>query len=89
MMKDQSRFEMLSKLARTEAPPSVDVAGRVIAILSAEQMRLGRASDKPLMWLAAASSAVAVPAAVLAVIVYNDWVGPLFEISQAIAWVTQ
>jgi hypothetical protein len=67
----------------------VDVAGRVIAILSAEQVQLERASDRPLMWLAAVSSAVAVPAAVLAVVVYNNWVGPLFELSQAISWVTQ
>jgi hypothetical protein len=89
MMKEQSRFETLVRLARSESPPRVDVAGRVIAILSAEQVRLDRASDKPLMWLAALSSAVAVPAAVLAVIVYNNWVGPLFELSQAISWVTQ
>ena len=89
MMKDQSQFEMLARLARSEAPPRVDVAGRVIAILSADQVRLERAADKPLMWLAAVSSAVAVPAAVLAVIVYNNWVGPLFELSRAIAWVTQ
>ncbi len=88
-MKDQSRFEALVRLARSEAPPRVDVAGRVIAILSAEQVRLDRASDKPLMWLAAVSSAVAVPAAVLAIIAYNNWVGPLFELSQAISWVTQ
>ena len=65
MMKEQSRFEKLVRLARSESPPRVDVAGRVIAILSAEQVRLDRASDKPLMWLAALSSAVAVPAAVL------------------------
>ncbi len=91
-MKEQSRFETLARLARSEAPPRVDVAGRVIAILSAESGRsagLDRASDKPLMWLAAFSSAVAVPAAVLAVIAYNNWVGPLFELSQAISWVTQ
>ena len=88
-MKDQRRFETLVRLARSEAPPRVDVAGRVIAILSAEQVQLDRAADKPLMWLAAFSSAVAVPAAVLAIIAYNNWVGPLFELSQAISWVTQ
>ena len=88
-MKNESRFEALARIARNEAAPSVDVAGRVIAILSAEQVRLERASDRPLMWLAAVSSAVAVPAAVLAVVVYNNWVGPLFELSQAISWVTQ
>jgi hypothetical protein len=88
-MKNESRFEALARIARNEAAPSVDVAGRVIAILSAEQVQLERASDRPLMWLAAVSSAVAVPAAVLAVVVYNNWVGPLFELSQAISWVTQ
>jgi len=88
-MKNQSRFELLVKQARSEAPPSVDVSGRVIAILSAGQVRPEPVSDKPLLWLAAISSAVAVPAAVLAIIVYNNWVGPLFELSQAISWVTQ
>lgn len=88
-MKKQSRFELLVKQARSEAPPSVDVSGRVIAILSAGQVRPEPVSDKPLFWLAAVSSAVAVPAAVLAIIVYNNWVGPLFELSQAISWVTQ
>jgi len=88
-MRTERRFEALVRRARSEAAPSVDVAGRVIAILSAEQVRLERAADRPLMWLAAVSSAVAVPAAVLAVVVYNNWVGPLFELSQAISWVTQ
>jgi len=88
-MRTERRFEALVRRARSEAAPSVDVAGRVIAILSAEQVRLERAADRPLMWLAAVSSAVAVPAAVLAVVVYNNWVGPLFELSQAISCVTQ
>ena len=88
-MKNENRFQWLVNQARSEAPPSVDVAGRVIAILSAGQARPEPVSDKPLFWLAAVSSAVAVPAAVLAVIVYNNWGGPLFELSQAISWVTQ
>jgi hypothetical protein len=88
-MKNESRFEALARIARNEAAPSVDVAGRVIAILSAKQIQIECASDRPLMWLAAVSSAVAVPAAVLAIVVYNNWVGPLFELSQAISWVTQ
>ena len=88
-MKNENRFEALTMRARSEAPPCVDVAGRVIALLAAEHVRLERISDRPLMWLAAFSSAVAVPAVVLAIVVYNTWVGPLFEISQAIAWVIQ
>ena len=88
-MRNEKKFQALITRARSEAPPSVDVAGQVIAILAAEHDRIERASDRPLMWLAALSSAVAVPAAVLAIVVYNTWAGPLFEISRAIAWVTQ
>ncbi len=88
-MKDESRFEALTARARSETPPAVDVAGRVIAILAAERERVDRTSERPLMWLAAFSSAVSVPAVVAAIAVYNAWADPLFEISQAIAWVTQ
>jgi hypothetical protein len=88
-MKDESRFEALAARARSESPPAVDVAGRVIAILAAERERVDRTSERPLMWLAAFSSAVSVPAVVAAIAVYNAWADPLFEISQAIAWVTQ
>ncbi len=88
-MKNESRFQSLVDRARNEAPPCVDVSGRVLAILAAGQVRPEPASDRPLMWLAAISSVVAVPTAVLAIIVYNNWVGPLFELSQAISWVTQ
>jgi len=88
-MKNENKFESLITRARSEAAPSVDVADRVLAILAAKHDRLENISDRPLMWLAAFSSAVAVPAVIMAVVIYNSWVGPLFEISQTIAWVTQ
>ena len=88
-MKNESLFEALSARARSESPPSVDVAGRVIAILNAEQNRIEQLTEKPLLWLAAASSAFAVPAVIVAIMVYNASMGPLYEISQAISWVTQ
>lgn len=88
-MKNKSLFEALAARARSESPPSVDVSGRVIAILSAEQNRIERMTEKPLLWLAAASSAFAVPVVVAAIMVYNTSTGPLYEISQAIAWVVQ
>ncbi len=88
-MKNESLFEALSARARSESPPSVDVAGRVIAILNTEQNRVERMAEKPLLWLAAASSAFAVPAVIVAIMVYNASTGPLYEISQAIAWVAQ
>ena len=88
-MRNESLFEALTARARSESPPAVDVAGRVIAILAAECVRVDRTSERPLMWLAAFSSAVAAPAAVAAIVVYNAWADPLLEISRAIAWVTQ
>ena len=88
-MKYENLFEALSARARSESPPTVDVAGRVIAILSAEQNRIERMAEKPLLWLAAASATLAVPAVVVAIMVYNASTGPLYEISQAIAWVVQ
>jgi hypothetical protein len=88
-MKNENLFEALAARARSESPPSVDVAGRVIARLNAEQNRIERMAEKPLLWLAAASSAFAVSAVVIAIMVYNASTGPLYEISQAIAWVVQ
>ena len=88
-MRNENRFEALAAKARSESPPAVDVAGRVIAILAAERERVDRTSERPLMWLAAFSSAVSVPAVVAAIAVYNAWADPLFEISRAIAWVAQ
>jgi hypothetical protein len=88
-MKNEDRFEILVARARGEIPPGVDVAGQVIAILTAEQDRLDRITERPLMWVAVFSSAAAIPAAILAIVAYYTWVDPLFEISQAIAWVMQ
>ena len=88
-MRNKDRFEILAARARGETLPRVDVAGRVIAILTAEEDRLDRITERPLMWVAVLSSAAAVPAGVLAIVAYYTWVNPLFEISQAIAWVMQ
>ena len=88
-MNDKKQFEALIARARSEQAPNVDVAGRVIAILSGEQTLFEPASDRPLMWLAAFSSAVAASVAVAAVFVYQTWSDPLYELSQAVSWVVQ
>ena len=87
-MRNISRFEKLAMQARCEAPPSVDVGHAVIAMLETEPGVAGidRASEKPLMWLAAFSSVFASAAVVLAVLSYDAW---FFELSQAISWVMQ
>ena len=88
-MKNDERFEKLIARARSERAPRVDVAETVIAILAGEQSRIERIRERPLMWLAAFSSAVAVPVVVAAMFVYQAWSDPLFELSQAISWVMQ
>lgn len=88
-MKNHNQFEKLVARARSEAVPSVDVAGRVIAILNAEQDQLDRVTERPLMWLAGISSTVAAAAAVFAIVVYNTWADPLMEIVDEISWVMQ
>lgn len=88
-MKNENLFEALAARARSESPPEIDIAGRVIARLSAEQNRIEQLAEKSLLWLAAASSAFAVSSVVIAIMVYNASTGPLYEISQAIAWVVQ
>ena len=86
-MKNNNFFNSLIARARNEEPPRVQVAEQVIAIFAADEKRLEWFWDRPLMWIATFSSAVAVPVAVLAVLLHNMWVGPLFEISQVISWV--
>jgi hypothetical protein len=83
----KNTFEILCEKARKEDPPKVDVTERVIAIIAANEIQTDWFWDRPLMWVAAFSSAVAVPIVVLAIMLHNLWVGPLFEISQAISWV--
>ena len=80
-------FNTLVENAQKEATPQVYVADRVISTLVNEGKKLELYESKFLMFIAALSSAVAVPVALLAVLLHNLWIGPLFEISQAISWV--
>ncbi len=86
-MRNENRFEILAARARGETPPGVDVAGRVIAILTAEQDRLDRITERPLMWVAVFSSAAAASFTVIAMASYYLWTSPLVEIYETISWV--
>jgi len=88
-MNAKTRFDALIARARAEQAPHVDVAGDVIAILAGRQTGYEPTSDRPLMWLAAFSSAVAASVAVAAFFVYQSWTYPLYELSQAVSWVVQ
>ena len=85
----KNKFEILAERARSETVPRVDVAGRVIAILTAEQDQLDRITERPLMWVAVFSSAAAASVAVISVVSYYLWTSPLVEISETISWVTR
>lgn len=85
-MKWQEQIQRLAARARTEQPPQVDVTHSVLAMLSAGQAEPIAVTERFWMWLAAASAAVAVPAAVVAVALYNASSGPLPEIINSIAW---
>lgn len=82
----EQRILNLAARARVEEPPRVDVALHVLATLTAGRAEPLTVAERFWMWLAAASAAVAVPAAVIAVIVYNASTGPLPEIVDSISW---
>ena len=88
-MRNENRFEMLAARARSEIPPRVDVSGRVLAFLATEQNRFERISERPLMWVAVFSSALAASVMAIAVISYFFQTNPLAEISETISWVMQ
>ncbi len=88
-MKLENKFKAMAARANAESYPQVNIAGSVLTAIIAEHRQAERVSERILMWLAATSSAVAVPAAVVAVIARHFWTNPLIEISQAIFWVIQ
>lgn len=83
------QFQKLVAMARDETAPSVNVAARVIAILSTGREPPMFALEKHWAWLAAFSSAVAASITVIAIISYYFWTNPLVEISETISWVMQ
>ena len=83
----EKRIEILARRARSERPPQVDVAQSVLSLLASGQAEPITVAERLWMWLAAGSAAVAVPAAVIAVALYNASSGPLPELVDSIAWV--
>ncbi len=79
-------FNILCAKAQTEDIPKVNIADRTIAFIASNEIQTQWFWDKPLMWVAALSSAIAVPFVVLAFWLHNVWLEPLYEISQVISW---
>ena len=80
------QIERMAARAQAERPPKVDVAHRVIAILTAGRTEPLSMAERFWMWLAAVSSAIAVPAAAIAFMLYARSAGPLSQIAEAISW---
>ncbi|MEN6334400.1 MAG: hypothetical protein ABFE01_09075 [Phycisphaerales bacterium] len=85
----EEKIDRLAARARDERSPRVDVAGSVLGILSARKSAPSGVAERLWMWLAAGASAVAVPAAIAAFIIYTNSAQPLSEIAEAIAWAAQ
>lgn len=85
----EEKIERLAARAQAEQTPRVDVTHSVLHILTTGPAQPLTAAERLWMWLAAATSAVAVPAAVVAFVLYTRSVGPLNEIAEAISWAVQ
>lgn len=85
-MKWEQKIEQLAARARDEDPPHVDVTCSVLGILTAGQAHPMTVPERLWMWLAAVSSAIAVPAAVAAFVLCTRSAQPLNEITEAISW---
>jgi hypothetical protein len=85
----EEKIERLAARAQAEQMPHVDVTQSVLHILAAGEAQPLTAAERLWMWLAAATSAVAVPAAAVALILYVRSAGPLNEIAEAISWAIQ
>jgi hypothetical protein len=88
-MRSRKQFEALAKQARSEKAPAVDVSDSVLFVLRTRRGHAGLASERSLMWVAALSTAAAVPAGLAAMLTYYDWVRPMTELMRSILWVTQ
>ena len=84
----EQKIERLAARAQAEQTPRVDVTHRVLHSLLVEQAQPLAMPEKLWMWLAAVSTAIAVPAGVIAFIVYTNS-DPLNEIAEAISWAIQ
>ena len=83
---NKKTLNILFEKASNDKAPVVEITNSVISIISSNELKPQWLWDKPLMWIAAFSSAVAVPVVILAVVLHNAWIGPLFELSQAVSW---
>ena len=84
-MKEERIIQELASLARKEAPPQVNVADRVMAILRTSRGEGRRTVVDPIAWVAAASAAVAIPVVLAAFPFGGSWGDTLMAVMAALA----
>jgi len=82
-MNELEFLKKLSVVAGKEDVPNPDVSRRVIAILRDRE----EDSVKPLAWMAALSSAAAIPLAIAAFYALETLTNPLLSVFYALRWV--
>jgi len=82
----EEKFMLLAARARAEEVPHVNVAPEVLTLLTSGRPEPLTVAENLWMWLAAGASAVAVPAAMIAMSAYNASMGPLREIVNSFSW---
>lgn len=86
-MNIDKQLRSLAARARGERVTASDVSSRVIALLRTDPAQPIYALERPLMWMAGLSSALAVSAAVAALLLYfGGPVDPLNEMMETVSW---
>jgi hypothetical protein len=84
-MKEERIVRKLAAVARKEAPPEVDVADRVMAILRTAG-RGRRTGVNPLVWVAVGSATLAIPVLAAAVFFGDSWGETLMATLTDLGW---
>ena len=83
-------IRLLAARARLAKVPGTDVTDRVILQLRADKPELVYALERPFMWMAGLSSAIAVSVVVLALLFsLGGATDPLNEVVETVSWATQ
>ncbi len=86
-MNIEKHLKHLAARVRGEHIAEIDVSGRVITLLRADPVPPIYAPERPLMWMAGLSSAVAVSAVVAALLLYfGGTADPLHEMMETVSW---
>ena len=88
-MNADERFRRLAGRAREDSPPPIDVADRVVRVLTARPPAAVSMPERTWMWMAGLSVAAAAAVGVMAIPFYEMWNDPFTEVVETISWVIQ